>query len=106
MCNCIRPKLVGNFYQWLQLSVNYVSVQEWCVEQRFELVELNPELDPEWEEEQDFIETTGIKRVVQAMHAHLWPNLHMKGKGLYVTDIMCCCAIVYIGYFLDFLKSW
>jgi hypothetical protein len=48
---------------------------------------LNPELDPEWEEEQDFIETTGIRRVVQAMHAHLWPNLQMKGKetfGLHV----------------------
>jgi hypothetical protein len=60
--------------------MNFVSVQEWCVEHGFELVELNPELDPEWEEEQDFIETTGIKRVVQAMHAHLWPNLRMKGE--------------------------
>jgi hypothetical protein len=53
---------------------------------------LNPELDPEWEQEQDFIETTGIKRVVQAMHAHLWPNLQMKGKemfGLHVYYITC-----------------
>lgn len=91
MCNCIRPKLVGNFCLWLQLSVNYVSVQEWCVEQGFELVELNPELDPEWEEEQDFIETTGIKRVVQAMHAHLWPNLHMKGKGTLVCMLLTLC---------------
>ncbi|XP_069682461.1 alpha- and gamma-adaptin-binding protein p34-like [Periplaneta americana] len=62
------------------VGVCRVAVQEWCVEQGFELVELNPELDPEWEEEQDFIETTGIKRVVQAMHAHLWPNLRMKGR--------------------------
>lgn len=54
-------------------------MQEWCVEQGFELVELNPEIDVEWEEEQDFLETTGVKRVVQALHAHLWPNLHMKG---------------------------
>ena len=72
--------------------MNYVSVQEWCVEQRFELVELNPELDPEWEEEQDFIETTGIKRVVQAMHAHLWPNLHMKGKGTLVFMLLILCT--------------
>ncbi|XP_049831444.1 alpha- and gamma-adaptin-binding protein p34-like [Schistocerca gregaria] len=57
-----------------------VTVQEWCVEQGFELVELNPDLDPEWEAEQDFLETTGVKRVIQALHAHLWPNLHMKGK--------------------------
>nr|CAD7460226.1 unnamed protein product [Timema tahoe] len=54
--------------------------QEWCVDQGFELVELDPELDAEWEAEQDFLETTGIKRVVQAMHSHLWPNLRMKGK--------------------------
>lgn len=57
-----------------------VTVQEWCVEQGFELVELNPDLDPEWEAEQDFLETTGVKRVIQALHAHLWPNLRMKGK--------------------------
>jgi len=73
--------------------VNNVSVQEWCVEQGFELVELNPELDPEWEEEQDFIETTGIKRVVQALHAHLWPNLHMKGKGTLVCMLLICAAM-------------
>lgn len=56
---------------------------------------MNPELDPEWEEEQDFIETTGIKRVVQAMHAHLWPNLQMKGKetfGLHVYYILLYCV--------------
>lgn len=57
---------------------------------------MNPELDPEWEEEQDFIETTGIKRVVQAMHAHLWPNLQMKGKEIfdmhtcYITCMQFC----------------
>jgi hypothetical protein len=81
--------------------VNYVLVQEWCVEQGFELVELNPELDPEWEEEQDFIETTGIKRVVQAMHAHLWPNLHMKGKGTLVGMLMIlhiCCSVCRMFY--------
>jgi len=74
------------------VGVCRVAVQEWCVEQGFELVELNPELDPEWEEEQDFIETTGIKRVVQAMHAHLWPNLHMKGKGTLVCMLLILCA--------------
>ncbi|RZF31894.1 hypothetical protein LSTR_LSTR015803, partial [Laodelphax striatellus] len=46
----------------------------------FELVELDPELDPEWEAEQDFLETTGIKRVIQALHAHVWPNLAMKER--------------------------
>jgi hypothetical protein len=58
---------------------------------------LNPELDPEWEEEQDFIETTGIKRVVQAMHAHLWPNLQMKGKKkhlIYIFITLLICSYV------------
>lgn len=46
----------------------------------YELVELDPELDAEWEAEQDFVETTGIKRVVQALHAHVWPDLVLKGR--------------------------
>uniref|UniRef100_A0A1B6HKV1 Alpha-and gamma-adaptin-binding protein p34 n=1 Tax=Homalodisca liturata TaxID=320908 RepID=A0A1B6HKV1_9HEMI len=61
-------------------GVSKRTAQEWCVKQGFELVELNPELDEEWEAEQDFIETTGIKRVVQALHAHVWPNLTMKER--------------------------
>nr|CAD7607211.1 unnamed protein product [Timema genevievae] len=63
-----------------RISCLLYTAQEWCVDQGFELVELDPELDAEWEAEQDFLETTGIKRVVQAMHSHLWPNLRMKGK--------------------------
>lgn len=76
----VQILLCDRCYENPETGVGRVKVQEWCVERGFELVELNPELDPEWEEEQDFIETTGIKRVIQAMHAHLWPNLHMKGK--------------------------
>ncbi|XP_063225051.1 alpha- and gamma-adaptin-binding protein p34-like [Bacillus rossius redtenbacheri] len=62
-------------------GVSKVAAQEWCVDRGFELVERNPELDPEWEADQDFLETTGVPRVVQALHAHLWPNLRMKGKS-------------------------
>lgn len=56
-----------------------ILAQEWCVKKGFELVELDPEVD-EYESEQDFFETTGIKRVIQALHAHVWPNLTMKGE--------------------------
>jgi hypothetical protein len=91
----------------MQLNVNInISVQEWCVEQGFELVELNPELDPEWEEEQDFIETTGIKRVVQAMHAHVWPNLRMKGKNKFLVFMLyilfICSGITRISFYWMF----
>ena len=28
----------------------------------------------------DFFETTGVKRIIQALHAHTWPNLVLKGN--------------------------
>lgn len=77
------------FSQRLHLNLRTnISALEWCIEHWFELVELNPEPDPEWEEEEeDFVETTGIERVVQAMHAHRWPNLQMKGKGTFKLHV-------------------
>ena len=29
----------------------------------------------------DFVETNGIKRIIQAMHAHIWPQMTMKDKN-------------------------
>uniref|UniRef100_A0A1B6CQ08 Alpha-and gamma-adaptin-binding protein p34 n=1 Tax=Clastoptera arizonana TaxID=38151 RepID=A0A1B6CQ08_9HEMI len=63
------------------IGVSKLKAQEWCVKEGFELVELEPEVDEEWETEQDFVETTGIKRVVQALHAHVWPNLTLKERS-------------------------
>lgn len=71
LCNrCQETPLTG---------ISKLSAQEWCVKKGFELVELDPEID-EYESEQDFAETTGIKRVIQALHAHVWPNLSMKDR--------------------------
>jgi len=53
------------------------------VENRFELVELNPDDDSEDEEDMalpGLAVTTGIKRVMQALKSHLWPNMQMKGN--------------------------
>ncbi|KAK9497546.1 hypothetical protein O3M35_004246 [Rhynocoris fuscipes] len=61
-------------------ALSKVKVQEWCVKEGFELVELEPLLDEEWQNEQDFIETFGIERVIQALQAHIWPNLIMKER--------------------------
>lgn len=74
---CIENPVVG---------ISKISAQEWCVKNGFELVELDPDKDPEWEEEQDFLETLGIARVVQALHAHIWPNLKMKDETLPVPS--------------------
>ncbi len=43
-------------------------------------MELDPvPIDEDSDVEDDFQESTGIKRVIQALHAHVWPNLTMKG---------------------------
>ncbi|XP_014252052.1 alpha- and gamma-adaptin-binding protein p34-like [Cimex lectularius] len=63
-----------------ETGVGKVQVQEWCVINGFELVEVDPLVDEEWEEEQDFVETTGIRRVNQALEAHVWPNLTIKER--------------------------
>uniref|UniRef100_T1HZI5 Alpha-and gamma-adaptin-binding protein p34 n=1 Tax=Rhodnius prolixus TaxID=13249 RepID=T1HZI5_RHOPR len=57
-----------------------VEVQEWCVKEGFELIELEPLIDEEWDSEQDFIETCGVDRIIQALHAHVWPNLVLKER--------------------------
>ncbi|RUS81543.1 hypothetical protein EGW08_010713 [Elysia chlorotica] len=51
----------------------------WCVENGFELVELEPEPESE-DEDDDFPETKGLARIIQALHAHTWPNLELKNS--------------------------
>ncbi|KAK7115956.1 alpha- and gamma-adaptin-binding protein p34-like [Littorina saxatilis] len=53
---------------------------EWCIKHGFELVELEPE-ENSGDEDDDFVETVGPKRIVQALHAHTWPNLTMKSRS-------------------------
>ncbi|XP_004421790.1 alpha- and gamma-adaptin-binding protein p34 [Diceros bicornis minor] len=62
-----------------RVSENGVSrqkAQEWCIKHGFELVELSPEELPE--EDDDFPESTGVKRIVQALNANVWSNVVMK----------------------------
>ncbi|XP_059161529.1 alpha- and gamma-adaptin-binding protein p34-like [Physella acuta] len=65
--------------------------QEWCIQNGFELVELEPEIDKA-DEDDDFPETIGMARIVQALHAHTWPNLEMKNsptvQSQYVRQMM------------------
>ncbi|XP_008570726.1 PREDICTED: alpha- and gamma-adaptin-binding protein p34 [Galeopterus variegatus] len=56
--------------------VNRQEAQEWCIKHGFELVELSPEELPE--EDDDFPESTGVKRIVQALNANVWSNVVMK----------------------------
>ncbi|XP_057365652.1 alpha- and gamma-adaptin-binding protein p34-like [Daphnia carinata] len=53
-----------------------IVAQQWCIRHGFELVELNPFEKPDPDD--DFPETLGIERIIQALHAHSWPNLELK----------------------------
>lgn len=57
-------------------GVSRQKAQEWCIGHGFELVELSPEELPE--EDDDFPESTGVKRIVQALNANVWANARMK----------------------------
>ncbi|KGL77641.1 Alpha- and gamma-adaptin-binding protein p34, partial [Tinamus guttatus] len=56
-------------------GVNRQQAQEWCIKHGFELVELSPEELPD--EDDDFPESTGVKRIVQALNANVchWSEL-------------------------------
>ncbi|KAH0620113.1 hypothetical protein JD844_014724 [Phrynosoma platyrhinos] len=65
-----------------RVSENGISrqkAQEWCIQHGFELVELNPEELPD--EDDDFPESTGVKRIIQALNANVWSNVVMKNDS-------------------------
>uniref|UniRef100_A0A8D0L8W2 Alpha and gamma adaptin binding protein n=1 Tax=Sphenodon punctatus TaxID=8508 RepID=A0A8D0L8W2_SPHPU len=76
-------------------GINRQKAQEWCIKHGFELVELNPEELPD--EDDDFPESTGVKRIVQALNANVWSNVVMKnrnpGFGLLSTLAGANCSI-------------
>lgn len=68
------------------------EAQQWCLAHAFELVELNPQELPD--EDDDFPESTGVKRIVQALNANVWTSVEMKdghnqGLGLMSSLVAC-----------------
>ncbi|XP_054001225.1 alpha- and gamma-adaptin-binding protein p34-like [Hylaeus anthracinus] len=71
----------------LLFSCNFITdalirdkVIQWCLQKKFELIELNrPDQDAS---DSDFEHNKhGIERIVEALHAHMWPNMILKGKS-------------------------
>ncbi|KAM4040065.1 alpha- and gamma-adaptin-binding protein p34 isoform 1-T1 [Anomaloglossus baeobatrachus] len=62
-------------------GVSRQAAQEWCIQHGFELVELNPEELPD--EDDDFPESTGVTRIIQALNANVWSNVEMKSEQSY-----------------------
>ncbi|XP_051513082.1 alpha- and gamma-adaptin-binding protein p34-like [Myxocyprinus asiaticus] len=54
------------------------EAQQWCLAHAFELVELNPQDLPD--EDDDFPESTGVKRIMQALNANVWSSVEMKDE--------------------------
>ncbi|KAE8296248.1 Alpha- and gamma-adaptin-binding protein p34 [Larimichthys crocea] len=59
-----------------ETGVTRHEAQQWCLAHAFELVELNPQELPD--EDDDFPESTGVKRIVQALNANVWSSVEMK----------------------------
>lgn len=59
-------------------GVSKQEAQQWCLAHAFELVELNPQDLPD--EDDDFPESTGVKRIVQALNANVWSSVEMKDE--------------------------
>ncbi|XP_077285632.1 alpha- and gamma-adaptin-binding protein p34 isoform X1 [Arctopsyche grandis] len=62
-------------------GVSQNTASEWCLNNGFELIELN-----DWEKEEiddfDIIpDKKGIERVVEALHTHTWSNLELKSAS-------------------------
>lgn len=54
------------------------KVINWCLHNKFELVELEPTGDLECDTE---FNKYGIERIIEALHAHMWPNIVLKDKS-------------------------
>lgn len=62
-----------------QISRNLI--QNWCIVNAFEFVELNPKEEEVYDDvEDDFHESNSYLRLRQALHAHPWPQLRLKGQ--------------------------
>ncbi|XP_017762146.1 PREDICTED: alpha- and gamma-adaptin-binding protein p34-like [Eufriesea mexicana] len=56
------------------------KVIKWCLQNRFELIELNrPDVDASEADSEN--NKYGIERIIEALHAHMWPNMILKGKS-------------------------
>ncbi|XP_003489553.1 alpha- and gamma-adaptin-binding protein p34 isoform X1 [Bombus impatiens] len=72
-CNFITDTIIRN------------EVIKWCLQNRFELIELNrPDVGASEADSEN--NKYGIERIIEALHAHMWPNMILKGKPLDVGE--------------------
>ena len=60
---------------------SFITAQQWCISNGWELIELSKTDDDDSGHEDDFPESWGFQRIRQALHAHTWSNLEMNGMS-------------------------
>ncbi|KAK9297026.1 hypothetical protein QLX08_009125 [Tetragonisca angustula] len=72
-CNFITDTIIRN------------KVIKWCLQNKFELIELNrPDVDASEADSEN--NKYGIERIIEALHAHMWPNMILRGKSSNVEE--------------------
>lgn len=56
------------------------NILKWCVENQYELVELNPSPENEEEDDENFKSAKGYDRIIEALQSYTWANLIMKDE--------------------------
>ncbi|XP_006811222.1 alpha- and gamma-adaptin-binding protein p34-like [Saccoglossus kowalevskii] len=74
-------------HQFQDQGISRHDILLWCIDNEFELVELNTEREEDDDDEE--YDICGLKRIISALHAHTWPNLVMKDRpGLGPLDLL------------------
>ncbi|GFR19280.1 alpha- and gamma-adaptin-binding protein p34 [Trichonephila clavata] len=56
------------------------NILKWCVQNQYELVELNPAPENEDEDDENFKSAKGYDRIIEALQSYTWANLVMKDE--------------------------
>lgn len=75
---------IYNIYSIAKLIILYISVLNWCLHNKFELVELDQTGDSESDTEGN---KYGIERIIEALHAHTWPDIVFKSNVSQISAI-------------------
>ena len=83
---------------YTELLLHFLVV-DWCIQQKFELVELeysNLQDTVDYEAERN---AYGIERVIEALQAHTWSNMKLKGSEIFLffsNDFVCkvCSRVI------------
>lgn len=79
-CNPEVKLLVSNYFA-VESKITQNKATEWCLKRGYELIELYPNKTTSEKTEEIIAEKTGVDRIVEALQAHVWPNLIMKGEN-------------------------